>query len=292
MFGGEEALRAIERPGRQHGDRPRLGRHLPAHPLRGAGADRVRGRDRRGRRPGAGRPVDFDDDGSWIDYRGQPRRIPTYSFSRSCAARSSPAAFDDKIVVVGAAAPTLQDVHPTSISGGLMPGAEIQANAVATVLDAVPAAFLLAARLESRSIALLAFLGPARRAAVAPAGRRWPSRSPPPASYLVVAQLAFNAGLVLPVVYPLVALLIGAVGTLGMHYLVAAFERQRVRDTFSRFVPATVVEQSARGGRGCGSAGCAASARCCSATSAGSPPTPRPPSPTRSSRCSTTTSAR
>ena len=39
------------------------------------------------------------------------------------------------------------------------------------------------------------------------------------------------------------ALLVGAVGTLGFHYLMAAFERQRVRDTFSRFVPAEVVDQ-------------------------------------------------
>ena len=47
----------------------------------------------------------------------------------------------------------------------------------------------------------------------------------------------------LPVVYPLLALLVGGVGTLAMNYLVAAFERQRARDTFSRFVPADVVDQ-------------------------------------------------
>ena len=186
-------------------------------------------------------PADFDDDGSWIDYRGRPGRIPTYSFSQVLRGEVEPEAFRDKIVVVGAAAPTLQDVHPTSIGGGLMSGAEIQANAAATVLDAVP--------LRSSSvpvsiavIALLAFLTPlcglrlrplvTLAVAIAAAG-----------VYLVVAQLAFNAGLVLPVVYPLVALLIGGVGTLGMHYLVAAFERQRVRDTFSRFVPVTVVER-------------------------------------------------
>jgi adenylate cyclase len=44
-------------------------------------------------------------------------------------------------------------------------------------------------------------------------------------------------------VYPLLALAVGAVGTLALHYLRAAFERQRVRFTFSRFVPAEVVDQ-------------------------------------------------
>ena len=61
--------------------------------------------------------------------------------------------------------------------------------------------------------------------------------------YLVAAQLAFDAGHVLPVVDPLVALALGAVGTLALHYLIAAFERQRVRDTFARFVPEAVVDE-------------------------------------------------
>ena len=44
-----------------------------------------------------------------------------------------------KIVVVGATAPTLRDVHSTP-SGGeqLMPGAEVQANAIWTALDGLP----------------------------------------------------------------------------------------------------------------------------------------------------------
>ena len=62
-------------------------------------------------------------------------------------------------------------------------------------------------------------------------------------AYLLVAQLAFNSGIVLPVLYPLLGLLLGAVGTLALHYLFAAFDRQRVHDTFARFVPANVVNQ-------------------------------------------------
>ena len=81
---------------------------------------------------------EFDPDGDWIDYAGPPETIPTYSFSSVLRGEVDPAAFKDKIVVVGAAAPSLQDVHSTSVGGGLMPGGEIQANAIATVLDNLP----------------------------------------------------------------------------------------------------------------------------------------------------------
>ena len=52
--------------------------------------------------------------------------------------RFEPAFFEGKVAVVGASAPTLQDVHPTPFGGRLMSGAEVQANAVATVLDGIP----------------------------------------------------------------------------------------------------------------------------------------------------------
>jgi adenylate cyclase len=61
--------------------------------------------------------------------------------------------------------------------------------------------------------------------------------------YLVAAQLAFNQGRVLSFVYPFGALVLSSIGSLAAHYLLAAFERERVRDVFSRFVPESVVEQ-------------------------------------------------
>ena len=65
-------------------------------------------------------------------------------------------------------------------------------------------------------------------------------RSPRPS--LVLAQLAFDDGHILVVVYPLVALVLSAFGALAVTSLVTAFERQWVHDTFSRFVPEAVVE--------------------------------------------------
>jgi adenylate cyclase len=68
--------------------------------------------------------------------------------------------------------------------------------------------------------------------------------------FVAAAQLAFNSGLIVAVVIPLLALVVGAVGTLAVHYLLAAFERQRVRFTFSRFVPEEVVDQVLSEGEG------------------------------------------
>ena len=191
-----------------------------------------------------GAPVDrneFDPDGDWIDYAGPPKTVPTYSFSSVLRGAVDPSAFRDKIVVVGAAAPSLQDVHSTSVGGGLMPGGEIQANAIATVLDNLPLRSSPPA-IALLIVALLGFLAPVAGLRVGPLATLAIAIAIA-GLYLVAAQLAFNSGAVVPVVYPLVALLVGAVGTLGFHYLMAAFERQRVRDTFSRFVPAEVVDQ-------------------------------------------------
>jgi adenylate cyclase len=44
-------------------------------------------------------------------------------------------------------------------------------------------------------------------------------------------------------VYPLLALSVGTLGTLGVLYVGEAIERERVRDMFSRFVPGDVVDQ-------------------------------------------------
>jgi adenylate cyclase len=62
-------------------------------------------------------------------------------------------------------------------------------------------------------------------------------------AYAVGTQYAFNHGTILAFVYPMGALGIATVGALGAHYVLAAFDRQRTRDTFARFVPEQVVNQ-------------------------------------------------
>jgi len=179
--------------------------------------------------------------GAWIDFAGPPGTIPTYSFSRVLAGKFDPGAFADKTVVVGASAPSLQDVHSTSAGGGLMAGPELQASAIATILDGVPLDSTPAG-LDILLIALLAAVGPIAGARLKP-GLALASMVGAGLIYLVFAQLAFDSGLIIPVVDPLLSLVVGATGTLFLYYLFEAFDRQRVRLTFSRFVPENVVDQ-------------------------------------------------
>ncbi len=187
---------------------------------------------------------DFPSDGVLIDFAGPPGTIPTYSFSDVLSGKVGPGELSGKTVVVGAISPTLQDVHAVSTGGGeLMPGAEVMANAIATVeagfpLSEVPwAVGALIVILLAIWVPLAASRAPDRTGILIAAGV---------ASglvYLILSQFLFAAGIVLPVVASMLALAVALVGTVAVQYTVEAFERQRVRDTFARFVPAGVVDQ-------------------------------------------------
>ena len=84
-------------------------------------------------------PSDFPPDGAWIDYRGPPGTVPTLSFVDLIEGRVPESAVRDKVVVIGATAPALQDIHPTPTSDGTpMAGPEVQANAIWTALRDLP----------------------------------------------------------------------------------------------------------------------------------------------------------
>ena len=180
------------------------------------------------------------EDGEWIDYNGPPETIESVSFSRVAQGKTPKGFFRDKYVLVGPSAPSLQDIHPTSISGDLMAGAEIQANAIDTVRRDLP----LRSAPAPLDIALIVVLG---LAAPLASLRFSPLRALAIALgagvlFTVAAQLAFNSGTVLSFVYPIGTLLAVSVAVLALHYLTVAFERERVRDLFARFVPENVVD--------------------------------------------------
>lgn len=188
-------------------------------------------------------PSDMEGDGeAWIDYRGPPKTIATYSYSRVLRGQVPDSAFRGKSVIVGATAPKLQDVHATSTTKDeLMPGPEIQANAAWTAAHGFP--------LSSSSVpvdVLLLLLLAAAPAAVTLRLTALPALLVALGLgllYALAVQLAFDGGSVLPVVYPLLALVLSALGALAVNYVINAFERQRVHDTFARFVPSEVVNE-------------------------------------------------
>jgi len=190
----------------------------------------------------AARRSEFAADGSaWIDYPGPPRTVRTVSFGDVLRGRVPAQALRGKVVVVGATAPVLKDVFATSTaSDDLMSGPEIQAAAIQTALDGFPLRAapgwldgLLIVLLGSVGALATARLGPARGALAGLAVA---------VGFAAAAQLAFGAGVIVAVLSPLAALVLGVVGAVGVAAAVHGFERQRVRDLFSRFVPEAVVD--------------------------------------------------
>ncbi len=190
------------------------------------------------------RPVDrkrMAGDGAWIDFSGPPGHIRYVSFSHAEKGRFEPATFTNRIVVIGAAAPSLQDRHPTSWPAGEMNGPEVHANAIDTLLRGAPLhdSSGLADILIALGLTLVpALLGLRLRPLVALG-----LGTAAALVYVVVVQVAFGRGLILPVVVPLIGLAFALVGALAVHWMTASVERTQTRDLFSRFVPDSVVAQ-------------------------------------------------
>jgi adenylate cyclase len=176
-----------------------------------------------------------------IDFVGPPETFHSIPYANVLHRTFLPAAVAGKIVVIGASAPILQDVHPTAVSGGDMPGPEIWANTVSTLLRGAP----LRGVPGWLNIMLILLLG-----ATVPLGslrlRQWRAVAGALALalvYVIAVQVAFNRGVIVALVYPLLALMVGTLGTLAVLYMSETLERARVHDLFSRFVPADVVDQ-------------------------------------------------
>lgn len=133
--------------------------------------------------------------------------------------------FRGKIAVIGVTAPSLQDVHATPVNGSdLMSGAEVEANTIWTAIHGNPLKSapgwlaLLAVVLAALAAPLAALrLGVFRTgiAAVVVA-----------LAYTLAVQLAFDSGWVVSLIFPLLALTLGAAGMIAASYRVASADRR------------------------------------------------------------------
>jgi adenylate cyclase len=178
----------------------------------------------------------------WIDFPGPGGTIATIPFARVLAGTFDPAAVRGKIVVVGATSSSLQDLHTTSTTGlEKMSGPEIQADATQTVLDGFP----LQPAPGWLDVALIVLLGAAAPLLATRLRLRWTLAITAVLAALAAlgAQLAFDAGLIVSVSYAGVAAAIATITTIALVGMASAFERERVRELFGRFVPESVVGQ-------------------------------------------------
>ena len=188
-------------------------------------------------------PSSFPEDEAWIDFPGPPGAISFIPYSRVLRDSFDRRLVEGRIVVVGAASPTLGDTHATSTTGEnqVMSGPEVQAAEIDTILRGFPLRDA-PAWVDVLAIVALALV-PAVLAALGAVGWALLASVVVGLAYAVGAYAAFTQGVMVSVVYPLAALAFGTVVAVGSASVLAVYERQRTRDAFARFVPEQVVGQ-------------------------------------------------
>jgi CHASE2 domain-containing sensor protein len=149
---------------------------------------------------------------TWIDYHGGPGTFRRVSARDILQGRVGSDAFRDKVVVIGVIE-SGKDVHRTSVEDDpVMPGPEIQANAISTILRGAPL------RDAPRIVDVLLIVALGLVPLLAWTLRRWPARVAvvlgAALAFMVGAQLLFEAGRIVAVVAPLFALALATLGIL------------------------------------------------------------------------------
>jgi adenylate cyclase len=152
-----------------------------------------------------------------------------------------PARFKDAIVIVGTTAPGLSDLITVPFSEGKMPGMQVHASMLDSVLSG---RFMKAAPAWAGAAALLLC------ALVAGVGLMrfgvWPGlalSAAAAAAFAVVAVTLFEQGLWLGMIEPASALTLAAFGGVSYQYFVEDREKRRVKRLFSRYVSKDVFDQ-------------------------------------------------
>jgi adenylate cyclase len=177
-----------------------------------------------------------------IDFVGPRGTFRTYSYADVLSGAIDPATFRDRIVLVGITAKALGDYFTTpGAEGTLVPGVEVHANAVDTLLrgrfltvqpPAEAALFVLVlavacgaafSRLKTLTSGLVAF---------ALVGLT-----------VVVAVARFQGGVLENMVYPPLAVVLTYTGVTTYRVLVEGAERRRVQTLFGRYLKPEVVQQ-------------------------------------------------
>jgi response regulator RpfG family c-di-GMP phosphodiesterase len=170
-------------------------------------------------------PSDFPAGGAWIDYRGPRGTFPTLSFSDVLAGRFDASVVRGKVVVIGATAPSLQDVHATPTAGEQMAGPELQANAIWTAIHGLP--LRSAPPLVDLALVLLLALIPALLATRLRIVTATFVSGALAVAYVVAAQLAFNSGVVVAVAAPLTGIALATVLAIVASHVAESRARRR-----------------------------------------------------------------
>ena len=177
-----------------------------------------------------------------INYRGGPRTFVSVPYQWVLAGYVPLADFAGKIVLVGASTPVLHDVFPTPFAPrGDMPGVEIHANALETLLKGIPIQ-----RVPTVLVGVLAVLAGAGSLWVTPLLRPVLSLGLVGGAtllYLIVTHMAFRSGYWVTVLPVPMTLAITYVGAVTRNFVVERRQRRRLSRYFSPAVVNEIIRQ-------------------------------------------------
>lgn len=189
----------------------------------------------------------------YINYKGGTLKFPTFSYSEVLKGRIDPKLLKDKIVLVGATTEALHDTHFTpfynylrfgsNLRLGKMPGVEIHANSIATLLskdyiyplfDSFPLLFILS---------FLFTLIPAIPFKKVSGFKNFIIIVFLLISYVILSIILFvKFRLLLPITTPIFALIICYLFVLLYNFIREEREKKEIKNVFQRFVPPSVVD--------------------------------------------------
>lgn len=177
-----------------------------------------------------------------VNFIGKPGSYKTYSIADIVNERIDASEFKDKLVLIGATSPDMHDDYFVPTSGGkAMPGVEIHANAIQTMINKD---FL---REESRAVSALILLASSLLTAVIAA--KWGIKGITIISPLIIigyvfgAIYAFNYGLIMNIVYlPLAVVTVYTAETIHA-YRATKKEKQKIKEAFAKYVSSEVVDE-------------------------------------------------
>jgi CHASE2 domain-containing sensor protein len=179
--------------------------------------------------------ANFPHNHAWIDFRGPPGTFPRYSFSDVMAGAVPANAFTGKAVLIGVTDPVGKDLFVTSISPVPMPGVEVHANALWTVLAGLPlrsAGAPADIALILALIAILAAIGTRRSGVVTLAASIGLL-----VMFLGGVQLAFNTGWIVTVWYPIMGLAITTAGMIAVDAYIERRQRKALEKALGDLLP-------------------------------------------------------
>jgi adenylate cyclase len=177
-----------------------------------------------------------------INFLGVPFSFRYISFYDVLMKRVGTGFFKDKIVLIGSSAVALSDLKPTPVSGNLMPGVEIHANGIYTLINkcfihypSVPITLILIVGISiiislftsnirpwvSLVLTIIIFIG-----------------------FLTACDILFDINnLWFEVVRPSYALILSYIAALGYRYATVEKSKKEMRMMFDRYVSKEVVEK-------------------------------------------------